>query len=249
MSSASAASALLLSQKTGPQAHFNNAEMWCVECSNGPLSGRGNVPVHAAEPAGSDELVNERVVPVPTPGEPARKLTLGRHNGGANPGTEEVAECLAWAAPSGRLGMRLVPAGENARVPVRRLVHDRAGDDRAATLERMAEALQFLRRQPELGLKVVELRRTCVGEMAQQPRPALVLGFHARELGAADRVEQRSDLLGDEQALAAVDREDQVGARAELAEPRELRRGPLPEAPALACIRLLVACREQARER
>src|SRR4051812_42637796 len=38
-------------------------------------------------------------------------------------------------------------------------------------------------------------------------------------------------------------------ARAELAEPRELRRGPLPEAGALPCVRLLVTRREEARQR
>src|SRR5207244_13231635 len=57
------------------------------------------------------------------------------------------------------------------------------------------------------------------------------------------------DLAGHEQALAAVNREDEVAARAEPSEPGELRRRPLTKAGALARVRLLVARLEQARQR
>src|SRR5262249_33480765 len=121
-------------------------------------------------------------------------------------------------------------------------------DDRTATLERRANALELLWRHRQLCSEVLELGRARVGEVAQHPPPALVRRFHPRELGPADRVEEGCDLVGPEQALAAVDREDRVAARAEPAEPRELRRRPLPEAGALTRIRLLVTGLEQARQ-
>src|SRR5436305_14109465 len=84
--------------------------------------------------------------------------------------------------------------------------------------------------------------------MAQETCPTGIRRLHPGELGPADRIDERRDLIGDEEALAAMDREDEVPARAELAEPLELRRRPLPEAGALARVRLLVARLEEARQ-
>src|SRR6476469_2517742 len=134
-------------------------------------------------------------------------------------------------------------------MPVGVVVHDRAGDQRPAALERHADALQLLGREGQLRLQVVELRRPGVREMTQEPRPALALQLHPRKLGAADRVEQRRDLVSDEEALAAVDGEDEVASSAKLPEPRELRGGPLAEAGLVMRVRLLVARLEKARER
>src|SRR5204863_9871529 len=107
-----------------------------------------------------------------------------------------------------------------------------------------AQALQLLRREPELDLQVLELRRAGFCEMLQQR----VVGV-ALELRAAERIEQRQELRGNEQVLAAVDGEDHVPARAQLPEPRELRPGPLPEAGTLRRVRPLVASLEEARQR
>src|SRR5436190_19990232 len=85
--------------------------------------------------------------------------------------------------------------------------------------------------------------------MAEEPRPFRVVRLHAGDLGAADRVHEPRDILGDEQALAAMHREDRIAARAELAEPGVLRRGPLPEAGLVGSVRLLVTSLEEARER
>src|SRR6476661_10866545 len=71
----------------------------------------------------------------------------------------------------------------------------------------------------------------------------------ARELGSAERVEESRRLRRDQQALAPVDRERRVAARAELAEPRVLGARPLAEAGLARRVRLLVAGAEEARQR
>src|SRR4029450_87527 len=108
----------------------------------------------------------------------------------------------------------LVPARQNAGVPVRLLVDDAAGDDGAAVLERRAQAPELLRRQPELELQVLDLRRPGLGQGPQQR----VAGARS-QLAAAERVEQARRLVGHEQALAAVHGERGVAAGAQLAEP------------------------------
>src|SRR5256714_9809897 len=234
----------------GPQAHFlRSGEMWSIECSNGASSAGREVAVDSHEPPRFDELVSKAVVPVPAPGEPARELALRCDDGCANACAEEVSERLPRAARAARLRVRLVPAKEEARVPVGLLVDERPRHDRPAALERRAEALELLRCQGQLRLKVLELGGTGVGKVLEQPRPAFLGRRHARDLGPADRVEERGDLVRHEEALPPVDGEDEMPASAELAKPRELRRGPLTEAGALARVRLLVARLEQARQR
>src|SRR5579862_574244 len=142
----------LSSQKMGPQAHFSNAEMWCVECSNGAPSGHRDVPLDPPDPPVCNELVDDGVVPVPAPREPASELLLGRNDRGANGGTDELAERTARVAGAGYGGRNLIPTREDARVSVRLLVDECAGDKGAAPLERMAKLSQLLRRQSELGL-------------------------------------------------------------------------------------------------
>jgi hypothetical protein len=128
-------------------------------------------------------------------------------------------------------------------VPVRILVDDAPRDDRPAALQRPAQLLQLLRREAQLELQVLQLGRAGLGEMPQQRIVLMPL-----ELRPAEWVEQPRNLLRDEQALAAVDREGRVPARAELAEPGVLRPRPLSETRALGRVRLLVAGREQARQ-
>src|SRR6476660_266057 len=74
---------------------------WDNECSNGPTSGGGDVPVDTDEPAGDDELVHEVVVPVPPPREPAHELGLEGDDGCADAGTDEVAERMTRVVPTG----------------------------------------------------------------------------------------------------------------------------------------------------
>src|SRR5829696_1625150 len=127
--------------------------------------------------------------------------------------------------------MHLVPTRELGRVGVRvaRRVHERTRHDRAAALERRADRVQLLRLEPELGLEVVQRRRSGRGEVPEQERPVFGSSLHPRELRARDRVDQPRDILRDEQVLAAVDLENEVAALPELPEPRELRPRPLPE--------------------
>ena len=110
--------------------------MWSIECSNGASSADREVAVDPDEPSGFAELVDQAVLPVPAPGEPARELALRCDDGRANAGAEEVAERLPGVAPAARLRVCLVPAEEEARVPVGLLVDERPGDDRPAALER-----------------------------------------------------------------------------------------------------------------
>src|SRR5262245_38669261 len=236
--------------KNGPAGPFlRTGEMWSQECSSVAASARHDVALDAEDAAGVNQVVDEGVVPVPTPREPARELPLGRDHGGLHAGADEVAERTARLTVAALLRVHLVPAREQARVPVRLLVGDGTRDDGPAALERRAQTLQLLRGQRKLRLQVVELGRTCLRQVAQQPRPALVCGLHPLELGPADRIEHGRDLVADEEALSAVDRQDQMPSRTELPEPGELRRGPLAEARAVAGIWLLVTRLEQARQR
>src|SRR5437763_1789691 len=115
------------------------------------------------EASRSDEPVEQVVLPVPAPREPARDLVLARENGGAHSGNDHLRQPAAVH----RLRHDLVPARQLARVPLRLFVDDAAGDDRAAALERYAQPLQLLRLQPELELDVPELRRPGVVEAPQ----------------------------------------------------------------------------------
>jgi len=96
-------------------------------------------------------VLQDRVVPVPPPREPARHLARGRDDGGAHGRDDELAQASALR----RLGIELVPARQHARVPVRLLVDDAARDDHAAALEGRAQELQLLRLQLELELEVL----------------------------------------------------------------------------------------------
>src|SRR5207253_6524271 len=92
--------------------------------------------------------------------------------------------------------------------------------------------------------------RAHLAEMAEQPGPAFVLGLHALDLRAADRIGERGRLGAQEQRLAAVDlqRVDVLAAR-KLEAPRPLRRGPLAEAAGPRAVGLLVARLVEARQR
>src|SRR5215467_14237410 len=96
--------------------------------------------VHPAQPAVGYEVVDERVGPVPPPGEPALELTLWRDHRGADGCCQEAGERLArvrldadWAD--------LIPAGQFAGVgvPLACGDHERARDDCATALERCAQ--------------------------------------------------------------------------------------------------------------
>src|SRR6476661_748832 len=191
--------------KNGPAGPFlRSGEMWSVECSNGASSAGREVVVDSHEPPGSGEIVDQAVLPVPAPGEPPRELALRCDDGRANSRTEEVSERLPRVARTARLRVRLVPTEEETRVPVRTLVDERPRDDRSAALERRADALQLLRGKSQLRLEVLELGRAGVGEVLEQSRPALLGRRHARDLGPADRVEERGDLVRHEEALAPM---------------------------------------------
>src|SRR5439155_15070608 len=160
-----------------------------------------------------------RVVP---PREPAPQVLFRRDHGCTNSRDDQVGEPAA-ARP---FRNHLIPARKLARVPVRVLVDDAPGDQRAAALERSPELFQLLRAQAELELDVLELGRPRVRKVAKQ----LGILLRALELCPAKRVEQPDDLRRDEQVLAAMHAWNQVPARAELSEPRELCPGPLAEA-------------------
>src|SRR3989442_588192 len=148
-----------------------------------------------------------------------------------------------------RAGIDLIPARQLAREPVRVLVDNAPGDDRPTPLERRPDRLQLFRLQPELRLQIAELRRARLGQVAEQKRPVRVGALHTRDLGAADGIEQRRYLVRDERALPAVHVDDEIAARADLAEPAELRRRPLPEPGLFGRVPRFVARLEQTRQR
>ena len=83
--------------------------------SPGPaLAGHGDVAVYPAQPALADKVVQERIGPVPLPGEPASQLGLRRQDGRADGRGDQVPErghgVLAGAAAATRVG--LIPAGQ-----------------------------------------------------------------------------------------------------------------------------------------
>src|SRR3982750_2953189 len=102
----------------GPQAHFRTTEMWCGECSS-VLTAVRHVGVDADEPPRRDEIVDETVVPVPAPREPAGQLLFRCDDCCLHANTEQVAERLPRVVGTARLLVHLVPAREEARVPVR----------------------------------------------------------------------------------------------------------------------------------
>src|SRR5205823_13145993 len=124
------------------------------------------------------------------------------------------------------------------------LVDDAPRDERPAALQRRPETLQLLGREPELDLQIPQLRRPRRGEVPQQ---RVVL--QPLELGSANGIQQPRDLRRDEQVLAAMHRQHEVAASAELAEPGVLRARPLAEPQALRRVRLLVTSLEEARQR
>src|SRR5262245_40397028 len=103
------------------------------------LAGRGDVAVYSAQPPLADEVVHERIGPVPLPGEPAPQLGLRRQDGRADGRGDQVPErsygILAGAAaalvgliPARQLaGMLVSLAGGNVQ---------RARQDYAAPLQR-----------------------------------------------------------------------------------------------------------------
>ena len=106
----------------------------------------------------------------------------------------------------------------------------RARDDRAAALQRRAQRLQLLRLELELDAGDP---RCCDGPAPRGGRAADPSRDRPRasarsRRGRSDRAARRP--LGHEEVLAAVDRDDEVAALRELAEPRPLRRGPVAEA-------------------
>src|ERR1700722_4132128 len=81
-------------------------------------AGGGDVGVEAAEAAGPDQVVDERVGPVPRPGEPAAQLRLGGEDRGPDGGDDEVGQGLGWVGRGGgRALIGLIPAGQLAVVP------------------------------------------------------------------------------------------------------------------------------------
>src|SRR5919197_495869 len=124
-----------------------------------------------------------------------------------------------------RAGIDVIPARELARVRVslagRHL--QRTRDDRSTAFERRPNQLQLFRLQVELDLEVFERGRPCDAEVIEQALPIRSRGAHPLDLGAADRIEQRRDAVRHEQVLAAMNRDDEVAAFGELAEPRPLR--------------------------
>src|SRR5215472_645675 len=104
------------------------------------VPGEGDMAVDRAQPAVGYEVVDERVGPIPPPGEPALELALWRDHRGAHGRDDEAGERLARV----RLDVDradLIPTGQLARVgvPLAGGHHERAGDDRAAALERCAQ--------------------------------------------------------------------------------------------------------------
>ena len=165
---------------------------------------------------------------------------------GLHGGHDEVGEA---AGPGFHgLGIELVPAREHARMQVRLLVDDAAGDHRAAALERRAQLLELLRLQLELELKVLQLGRAGLAQVAQQAGRAGIVRLHPVELGARERVDQPRRLVRDEQVLSAVDGEDGITACAESAEPRVFRSRPLAEPGLVRRVRLFVTGPEEARQ-
>ena len=136
-----------------------------------------------SRPPGDQALGDQpRDKPVLPPWEPARQLLLWRDHGSPYPGDHELGQ----PAVLGRLREALVPARQLARVAVRVLVHDAAGDDRAAALERCAQPLQLSRREAELELQVVEVGRPGLGEVAQGGSSSR-LASSARQSGSSSR--------------------------------------------------------------
>jgi hypothetical protein len=77
-------------------------------------AGHGDVAVYPAQPALADKVLQERIGPVPLPGEPAPQLGLRREDGCADGRGDQVPErgngVLAGAAAATRVG--LIPAGQ-----------------------------------------------------------------------------------------------------------------------------------------
>src|SRR5215470_3368398 len=115
---------------------------------------------------------------------------------------------------------------------------ERPRHDRSTSLQRRPERLQLLWLELELHLKVGDVRRPGGREVVEQPIPVRVARAHALDLGTADRIQERRDLLRHEQILPAVHGEDEVAAFRELAEPRPFRSRPLPEAGRSGFVRL-----------
>src|SRR5439155_2467091 len=85
--------------------------------------------------------------------------------------------------------------------------------------------------------------------MAEERRPVVVLGFHALDLGPADRIGERCGRLAQEERLAAVDlRGDDAGAMGELESPRPFRAWPLGEAAGARLVGRFVAGLVEARQ-
>src|SRR5215831_18353444 len=98
----------------------------------------GDMAVDSSQPTVSDQAIDEAARPVPPPGEPAAQLPLGRDDGGADPGGDQVGQGpVRIGAVAARGGMSLVPADQLAGVQVSPTGGDlqRAGDDRAVPFQ------------------------------------------------------------------------------------------------------------------
>jgi hypothetical protein len=106
------------------------------------------VTIDPAQPAVTDQAVDEPVGPVPRPGEPASQFPFGRDHGGTDRGGDQVGQGLARIGEAGaRDGAGLVPADQLAGMLVPFTGGDlpRAGDDRTAALQRARSAFSSCR--------------------------------------------------------------------------------------------------------
>src|SRR4029453_1492548 len=125
---------------------------------------------------------------------------------------------------------------------------DAASDDRAAPLQWNAQRLQLLGLQIELGLEILQGRRSRPVQVLEQRSPFGLAG-HTRELGTADRICECKRRLAEEDRLAVVDAElVHIGPLGKLEVPRVLRRGPGTAPPPASGVGLLVAGLEEARQ-
>src|SRR5262245_44633286 len=91
----------------------------CRESARGRSGRRLDVTVHAPQPALTDEVADERVGPVPLPGEPAPQFGLGCDNRRVHAGGDQVLERTGGTrAALAAAGVGLVPARQLARMRV-----------------------------------------------------------------------------------------------------------------------------------
>ena len=216
--------------------------------------GQRYVPVDAPQPSVAHEAVDERVVPVPLPREPAPQLAFGRDDGGSH--------ACERATRRTRVATSVSPARRRDRPdPSARARSSERAPSPAVTCSERATIAPQRSSGERVAFSSFGLRSSSTWRSAMFDGPAAArwsssrsqsgaVGAHALDLGAADRIEQRGDAVADEHVLAAVHGDDR-GSRAPPSspEPGPLRPRPLAEAAAPGLVRLLVERLVEARQR